>query len=556
MKGIKKIVSLITILFVIFFISSCNNTGLTTSVTVAARNTKLTIVATFEDENEAIFTDYTPYAYIYEMDGNKVGDQIDSSSFSLDDELSSGTTYITDELVFEDLSEETSYTIRITVTIDGKTKTLYNEVVSTSDLGSEENPIEITTVDEFLAIADDREAYYILMNDLDFEGVEVDPMFTTTAKQFEGGLDGNGYTISNFTITSNTQYNGLFGVNSGTIHDLTIENVSITSSRTSTMYTGLLVGYNIGVVDNITLNNCSVTATSTAYTLTYDQNIGGLVGYCGTANAVEVSVSNCTLNNVTITADVRHQANVGGLIGEVSLALSVRNAQLIENNYVNTTIEVNQEIRASIADAVDINVGGIIGFSAAAMNNCVAESDITVNTIKASTATYENGLTHYKVNVGGIAGATYNNVSRVVEDVAFIGSIYVDATEVYETRVGGIVGYVGNNFIFENAVVSITELTINGPEVEETEEDSESDEEETTETATYLVVYGLLFGTEIVDIDNEDYTEITDNNIIVYGSEGTTTITVEAYDEYLTNTYTIYSSDLTGFSDFVKSYLS
>lgn len=538
MKGLKKIAGLFIALLLAVVITACSSTGgIETSLNVASRNNKLTLVANFTDESQRIFTDYTPYAYIYNMDGNNVADQIESLSFTLDEDLSSGSNFVTDELVFDDLSENTRYTIRITVTIDGRSYTLYDEIHQTSDLGTESNPIEVSTTDEFLAIADDREAYYILTADLDFKNEAIDPFFTSSTRRFEGGLDGDNHTISNFTITSNNQYNGLFAVNNGTICNLVISNATITTERSSEMNTGLLVGYNTGVIDNVTLNDCIINSSSTAYTVTYDQNVGGLVGLCGTSN--DTAITNSTLNNVTINANVRHQSNVGGLVGEVVLAQSVRNTQTIENNLVNVTMTVNQEIRGSIADAVDINVGGFAGFSAAASTNCFVNGTITVNTKKADAATYENGLTHYNLTVAGFIGNTYNNVARRLEDVGFAGSITVDASPVYETHIAGLIGVLGNNFLVNNAVVSLDALNIKGPEEVA---DSTAAKEDTAEGPAYNMYYGILIASVT------DSNILTTNNIISY-KEVTPTVT----SGYLTVAPNNLSSDLTKFSDFIKN---
>ena len=76
MKGLKKIAGLFIALLLAVVITACSSTGgIETSLNVASRNNKLTLVANFTDENQRIFTDYTPYAYIYNMDGNNVADE-------------------------------------------------------------------------------------------------------------------------------------------------------------------------------------------------------------------------------------------------------------------------------------------------------------------------------------------------------------------------------------------------------------------------------------------------------------------------------------------------
>ena len=200
---------------------------------------------------------------------------------------------------------------------------------------------------------------------------------------------------------------------------------------------------------------------------------------------------------------------------------------------------VNQEIRGSIADAVDINVGGFAGFSAAASTNCFVNGTITVNTKKADAATYENGLTHYNLTVAGFIGNTYNNVARRLEDVGFAGSITVDASPVYETHIAGLIGVLGNNFLVNNAVVSLDALNITGPEEVA---DSTAAKEDTAEGPTYNMYYGILIASVA------DSNILTTNNIISY-KEVTPTVT----SGYLTVAPNNLSSDLTKFSDFIKN---
>lgn len=514
MKIFTKITIFLATILAVITLSSCNaNSDIKTSVNVVARNNKITLQAEFDDPTGKIFSDYTPYAYIYDMDGSEVNGQLDSQSFNLDDEATSGNHYVADELVFTDLDEETQYTVRITVTIDSRSYTLFDELVETNDLGTEENPISINNTEEFLDIANDREGFYKLDADLDFTDVEVGPLFTTTSRQFEGGFDGQGHTIKNIELSSNNQYNGLFGVNNGEIKNLKIENITLTTERTSEMNCGLLVGYNTGVIDNCEIVGGTINANSTAYTLTYKQNVGGLVGYVG-GSKEGIAVTNSKISNVTINVEARHEANVGGLIGEAGFASSVRRAHKISGNEATTTINVNQQIKAAITDAVNINVGGFIGTSASAISNCVASSTIKVTTQKAESATIDKGLEVYNLNVGGFAGSTYDNVTRQIETIGFFGSIEVAAIPVYTTNVAGLIAELGNYIKIKDSVVNLTSLKISGPVADsDTEETTEpnalaEDAEEPTKEVEYKLNYGEIFAS--IDI-TADY--LVDNNI-------------------------------------------
>lgn len=566
MKLFTKVAIFFTTLLAIVTLSSCNaNSDIKTSVNVVARNNKITLQAEFDDATGKIFSDYTPYAYIYDMDGSEVNGQLDSQSFNLDDEATSGNHYVADELVFTDLDEETQYTVRITVTIDSRSYTLFDELVETNDVGTEENPILINNTEEFLDMANDREGFYKLDADLDFTDVEVEPMFTTTSRQFEGGFDGQNHTIKNIELSSNNQYNGLFGVNNGEIKNLKIENITLTTERTSEMNCGLLVGYNTGVIDNCEIVGGTINANSTAYTLTYKQNVGGLVGYVG-GSKEGIAVTNSKISNVTINVEARHEANVGGFIGEAGFASSVRRAHKISGNEATTTINVNQQIKAAITDPVNINVGGFIGTSASAISNCVASSNIKVTTQKAESATIDKGLKIYNLNVGGFAGSTYDNVTRQIETVGFFGSIEVEAVPVYTTNVAGLIAELGNYIKVKDSVVKLNGLTISGPTlVEATEEATDGSEDGTTEEPAkeveYKVTYGEIFA---VRSSEEITTEYLEENQITSINQITPTLSGEESYRVSVPTYYVtvddafkekYNTYYDGQSALIASYL-
>ena len=78
---------------------------------------------------------------------------------------------------------------------------------------------------------------------------------SSSSKYFAGTFDGNNHKISDLSINNKTAgYQGLFGYVSGaTIQDVTLENVSISSTNT-TGYVGALVGYATGGI----ITNCDL----------------------------------------------------------------------------------------------------------------------------------------------------------------------------------------------------------------------------------------------------------------------------------------------------------
>ena len=184
--------------------------------------------------------------------------------------------------------------------------------------------------------------------------------------EFGGTYNGAGFTINNLTYIntfSGNNLNGLFGSVIGTILNLSLTNLSIT---TNSMKTGGLVGllkrggkiYNCSTTGTITSTNssagglvgqnqstifnsyssCSVTASSVA---------GGLLGLN------QRSVYDCYSNgSVTTTAN---NAHIGGLIAEYS-------TNPLARSYANTSI--------TIGDGSSTNYdGGLIGRLRTDMNN-------------------------------------------------------------------------------------------------------------------------------------------------------------------------------------------
>ncbi len=184
--------------------------------------------------------------------------------------------------------------------------------------------------------------------------------------EFGGTYNGAGFTINNLTYIntfSGNNLNGLFGSVIGTILNLSLTNLSIT---TNSMKTGGLVGllkrggkiYNCSTTGTITSTNnsagglvgqnqstifnsyssCSVTASSVA---------GGLLGLN------QSSVYDCYSNgSVTTTAN---NAHIGGLIAEYS-------TNPLARSYANTSI--------TIGDGSSTNYdGGLIGRLRTNMNN-------------------------------------------------------------------------------------------------------------------------------------------------------------------------------------------
>ena len=248
--------------------------------------------------------------------------------------------------------------------------------------------------------------------------------YTPTASQFTGTYDGNGYSISNLSISSNGDYQGLFGyINGGKIMNLKLTDCTISGRQ----YVGGITGYLNGAASEIT--NCSVTGSvkSTYSSTNYvggiaGQNNSGLVKDCNTACTVTgVSnyvggivgylsgntgrVTNCyTIGNVTGDLDY-----VGGIAGNISG--SSTNYSIVQNCYAKGNISGNS------------NVGGVVGSNSySRVQNCYATGDITGTS----------------GNVGGVAGNS-TSANCLIQNCYATGSVKGGGN-----YIGGVVGYSNN----------------------------------------------------------------------------------------------------------------
>ena len=104
----------------------------------------------------------------------------------------------------------------------------------------------------------DPNGKYVLTADIDCEGLALPTIGANSTTPFRGVFEGQGYTISNYTLT-NSQYTGLFGYNMGTIRNLNLSNFSISIETMSTdVIVGGIAGCNAGVIQRCSVTNASI----------------------------------------------------------------------------------------------------------------------------------------------------------------------------------------------------------------------------------------------------------------------------------------------------------
>lgn len=276
----------------------------------------------------------------------------------------------------------------ITVILLGSILPNVNVLAATlSGEGTEESPYLISTVEDFDQIAEDLNAHYLIVNDLNFKSVARRPL-----GEFYGVLDGGNHTMKNLYLSASLNNNdsGLFTkIENGRIQNLTI--YAYLSARS--MNSGILAGR----INNSTIINCKLEGSS----ISANSYVGGFGGYvvdsnfidCGYEGTItgrsgmylggiagrsyDVNLYNCYSKTRIISGD----ANIGGLIGGASGTTTISESYaegylkaqcfiggLIGSNYEKCTIEdsyANSTLNGVFVPPAGYNLGestgGLVG---------------------------------------------------------------------------------------------------------------------------------------------------------------------------------------------------
>ena len=265
------------------------------------------------------------------------------------------------------------------------------------------------------------DTYFELTEDIDLGGKEWTPVGETVADLimggheyfvFSGNFDGNGYTIKNLTIgTETSPYSGdvcgLFGATSGTIEDVVLENVSINyvggnhSSGYGFRMGGALVGYSMGDIVNCTVIGLDVKAGSDGSYVALN-SIGGLVG---------IQDGGTTVSHSRVSGKIEEstkKGNVGGFVGTLAKGSSAKYCG------ADVSVEVTGNGRG-IAVGGFVGIGNGVTTDETLIENCYATGNITG-------AEYAGGF------VGNISGLNISNcyakgdVSNCFVGASFLGT--------------------------------------------------------------------------------------------------------------------------------------
>ena len=210
-----------------------------------------------------------------------------------------------------------------------------------------------------------------LDKNIDLTGKDWTPIGTSVDNSYKGTFDGGGHTITGLTFTTNDKYAGLFGWlnKAGTVKNVVMEGVQITSNQIYGGSIGGVVGYSWG-----TIENCSVSGSvsGTVY-------VGGVVGA-----QIDGSITGCSSS-----ATVKGTVDVGGVAGQTNSSATLTACYATGN----VTIEINP--------AKNIAGGSLVGMNAgSSLLACYATGNVT-----------STGSSTGNVPIGGFLGGNYTTVT-------------------------------------------------------------------------------------------------------------------------------------------------
>ncbi|MCD8378473.1 MAG: hypothetical protein LUB59_06775 [Candidatus Gastranaerophilales bacterium] len=331
----------------------------------------------------------------------------------------------------------------------------YFVYLQTGESGAPEGYIPIYTAEQLMNI--DLDGNYILMADIDLGGAEWTPI-GSYSNPFTGTFDGNGHTISNYTISTENNGSGLFGCTDGATitnviienaiisstgedagaligcaYDTTVSNCVVSSSVSGQSYVGGAIGCAIGC----TITNCSSSSNvsasgsynSSTNTITSDGFAGGFAGY----------VSNCTIDNCSSSGTVSALTYAGGLAGCVSNC-EITNSDSSSNVSVSSARAggliggAYQSVVSSCYATGDVSgptqIGGFIGSNGetSTISNCYATGNAIGVTTEFQSVYDANNL---QDSIGGFVGGNWGTITNC----------YATGDASGENNIGGFVGF-------------------------------------------------------------------------------------------------------------------
>ena len=210
-----------------------------------------------------------------------------------------------------------------------------------------------------------------LDKNIDLTGKAWTPIGTDYDNSYKGTFDGGGHTITGLTFTTNDEFAGLFGWlnRAGTVKNVVMEGVQITSNQIYGGSIGGVVGSGWG-----TIENCSVSGSvsGTVY-------VGGVVG----------AQWNGSITGCSSSATVKGTVYVGGVAGQTNGGATL------------TACYATGNVIIEIAPKKNISGGGLVGTNGGkGVRACYATGNVT-----------STGSSTGNVHIFGLLGDNYTTVT-------------------------------------------------------------------------------------------------------------------------------------------------
>ena len=333
---------------------------------------------------------------------------------------------------------------------NGRTITLqYTELpLNTVDMkgeGTAKNPYEITCAYDFTKIENDLDAYYKVVNDIDF----MNATFTGVKGEFTGKLDGGNFEIRNLVLDGCGLFHSLR--DSAEVENLVLRNTVFSASKfVDAIGAGILANEVMGTFTEsgigfgCRISNVHIVSPSIVALNGFGGILGGIVGDVSLYTTIE----GCSMSYANIYAPTAE--SVGGIAGKIATSTIVSACAF--DGKIEAGDKVGGIVSLSSADDKILNchvtadifgnevVGGIVGLSERSMvANCYIEGmiELAENTEVAK--------------AGGVIGAMGGTLSDSVQALVVNNIVALDSMNIptgAESYVHRIVGF-SNGDTFE-----------------------------------------------------------------------------------------------------------
>ncbi len=400
-------------------------------------------------EKVTAYRDYNIKA-IYEIDKFSVGVQTNIGGYTIDTkQYEYGTTY---KSVYDQLSYANKMLMGLYLEPDFSTRVDESAIISADDTlyAKWSDKYDISSVTDWALLKEHSDAYFTIENDLNFLGEPI-----PVIEQFNGILDGQNHTVSNFINQNNTcpQTYGLFGTNNGTISNINFANgvyVATTSPCANTITVGFLSGINCGKIENVRVADTTIKITCKHSTSPLGIWLGSVEGkiFAGVlagSNKGEIAYSTLT-DTVNANMDTTMYAATGYNLSDNYIRvwatyglIAGDNDGQIDHVTVASTLSSTASRTESLPDGYSnyfryvyfpLRVGGVVGSNQpkGTVNDSGVSAKLTVDHAVSARRTFLGLL-----DIGGVSGVNSGKINCCQVDKNVTINAYANA----ETRVGG-----------------------------------------------------------------------------------------------------------------------